>query len=368
MKNFRVVIANFALLTIHQFCLAQYHFLAIGDALFDIGIQCDQTTSDTLHSHFNVQRGDSVVIDGDRFTNLLEKVQHLKQEGCAGGSMANTLVGLAQLGQQNTSLQTYFVGAVGSDSHGDSFVKDMQSLGVQTYIHRTGCGATGVVHSIISDNDRTMLTHIGVAKKVRADHVKQALTELAQSEGRKYVLLEAYAGFDEELTGLYDEVFAFAEKNNISTVFTLASCYVVGKFKKKFLEWLPKITILAGNEEEFHTLFDTKTTEVIQSKLIKNNVPLAVMTMKENGATIFRAQDVIYSPVDKKIDSLIDPTGAGDNWLSAFLYAYITGLPLDKCGAFANSHAAKILMHMGARCTKNDAERSLTELKLHFES
>jgi sugar/nucleoside kinase (ribokinase family) len=363
MKTLRFLTINLVFLGYVQSCIADPYFFAFGDALYDKLSHCDDQRAVELFEEFNVKKGDAIVIDASTFSLLRNRVQDLKWEGCAGGSIANTIVGLAQLGIKNT----YFVGAVSHDVLGIDFENDMKKVGIEPLLHKVEKtdGSTGVVHSIITSNDRTMLTHLGVAKKIQREHVFDVLQKLADKyDGSKFVLAEGYLWFVQELASLCKDAFKFAKEHGMQTVFTLASYHAVEHFRDEFLALLPMIDILAGNEEEFCKLFQKEGIEDVLLELSEKQVPLAVITRKEKGAIITTMEHRFDIPVPKKIEKVIDPTGAGDNWLSAFLFTYAWCCPIETCGKFANALAAKVLMHMGARCTKQDAQQTRIEFNL----
>jgi sugar/nucleoside kinase (ribokinase family) len=262
----------------------------------------------------------------------------------SGGSVANTAVGVAELGGR-----AGFIGAVADDEIGHAYAENLRAAGVEFEPSFGGSSAgdavgTGRCMVLISDDaERTMGTYLGAAATLTAAGVSAALVERAS-----IVLLEGYLWDVGSAKEAMRHAAALAHEANGSVALSLSDSFCVSRHQREFLDLLvDDIDILLGNEEEITMLFGAMSYRGALEAAEETGL-LVVMTRGPEGAVVLTAhgpEEVPATPVA----AVVDTTGAGDLFAAGTLFGLTHGMdPVDsaRLGALC---AAEVISHTGAR-------------------
>ena len=308
--------------------------LGIGNAIVDAVCKIDESF---LKSH-NLQKGTMKLIASDELKKLQNEIK--PSEFIAGGSVANSMVGLSSFGSQ-----VYFFGKVNNDLFGKKYFESLKKENVgfnfQQEIYKDSTGICFVF--ITPDGERTMNTHLGIANKLSEKEVN--VREIEQSE---LILIEGYLWDTSEAKNAINKSIEIANKNSTLISLSLSDLFCVERFKKEFLDLTKnKIDLLFGNEGEFKALFENDDIEKIIKELSALNKTF-VITMGAKGAICINKKD-IYRTSSKKINKVTDLTGAGDLFASGFIHAFVNKMGLEKALQLGTRSAAEIIKILGAR-------------------
>ena len=327
----------------------QYDVYGIGNALVDTEYEVD----DTFLDHAKLPKGIMTLIeeeDRKRITRLLEQEYTqgaVKQSG--GGSAANTMVIISQLGSQ-----AFYSCKVAADSTGDFFVKDLSDAGVDTNLSDDReQGATGQCIAMITpDAERTMTTCLGITNFLSPRELNpQAL------KNSSYLYIEGYlvsssTGFQAAL-----EAQEIALTSGVPVSLTLSDPAMVENFKSNYDQLLNKgVDLLFCNHDEARLLTGADSVEDCVTAL-KETCKTFIITCGKDGSVAFDGQDLTTGAgVPAKA---VDTTGAGDIFAGAFLHCLCQGLGFSEANQLANKFASKLVTRFGARLTQEEVEALL---------
>lgn len=331
----------------------RYDVIAIGNAIVDIIAACDEETLDELQ----LARGGMTLVDAEGADRLYEAMGPATEK--SGGSAANTLAGLSQLG-----VQCAFIGQVADDQFGKVFAHDIRAAGIDfdTPMRPTSNAEseppTGrCLIFVTPDGERTMNTFLGAGQFLPAT----ALDEDLIASGA-ILYLEGYLWDPEEPRNAMRRAIEVARAAGRKVAFTASESFVIDRHGDDFRQMIDDgmIDILFVNESELATLtgesdFDTGFAAVA------GKVPVLVATRSENGAVAQADGERAQVPAEP-VEQVIDTTGAGDQFAAGFLSGHAKGMPLEQClrrGAIA---AAEVIGHYGPRPEAN--MQALMEEKL----
>ncbi len=317
--------------------------LGIGNALVDIMTILE---NDGFLNTFNLQKGSMQLVDGDFSLNILTNTEEMKKELSSGGSAANTIHGLANLG-----IATSFIGKTGNDHYGHFFADDMRSIGINPVLF-AGNAETGRAIALISpDSERTFATYLGSAIELTADELTEELFK-----DHDYFYIEGYLV---QNRNLILKAIQIAKKLNIKICIDLASYNVV----EQNLEFLKDIVanyvdIVFANEEEAKAFTGKEPEDALNE--IATMCEIAIVKTGKRGSLI-KFADEIYriEPIEC---NCIDTTGAGDSYAAGFIYGLSHGYSLEKCGAIGSLLSGKVIEVIGAKMTESQWE----EIKNHI--
>ena len=304
--------------------------LGIGNAIVDILCKVED---EFLNKH-SLTKSTMKLIDELGFKSLISKVKI--EETISGGSVANSIVGLSQLGNN-----VGFIGKVKDDVLGKKYEEGLKKENVNyLYKKKDEPLPTGSCLILITpDSERTMCTFLGTAGKINDKDVN---SEVVKNSGITF--LEGYL-WDE---GDPKKAFDKAIDNSNKVAMSLSDIFCVQRHKSQFLDMvINKLDITFCNEQEIYSLIDTKNFNEVVS-FCKSTKRLIVVTRGEKGSIVINNNDVVECESKKNL-SIKDLTGAGDLFAAGFLHGYINNSSLQESLKLGTDMSSKIIQKIGAR-------------------
>ncbi len=320
---------------------AQYAVLAIGNAIVDV---ISETTDDFITQE-SLTKGGMQLIDAVRAEQLYAAMGPARE--ISGGSAANTLAGLAMLGEKCA-----FIGQVADDQLGEVFAHDIRATGIDFDVPPLGTEppTARCLILVTPDAQRTMNTFLGASQFLAADLIDKSLIESAA-----ILYLEGYLWDPEEPRAAMRSAIAHAKAAGRKVAFTLSDAFVIDRHRDDFLGLMKDglIDILFANETEICSLNQIDDFEAAVTATAAQ-VPLLVVTRGEHGAIALQ-DGVRHSVSAEPVERLVDTTGAGDLFAAGVLSGIGAGRPLDACLTMGAICAAEVISHYGARPEANIA-------------
>ena len=304
--------------------------LGIGNAIVDVLCK----VSDEFLEKNSLTKSTMKLVDEIEFKNLISLVKI--EETISGGSIANSIVGLSQLGNN-----VGFIGKISDDDLGEEYEKGLIKENVKyLYSKKKEALPTGTCLILITpDSERTMCTFLGTAGKIDENDID---TEIVKNT--EIIFLEGYLWDKGGPKRAFDKAISSSKKIAMS----LSDLFCVERHKKEFLDLVKnKLDIVFANEQEILSLTNSKSlNEVINfAKQIKKKI---VITRGEKGAISIKDDKVIECPAKTNLN-IIDLTGAGDLFASGYLHGYINNFSEKDCLVKATEMSSKIIQKIGAR-------------------
>lgn len=309
--------------------------LGIGNALVDA---LNKLKSDDLLKELGLPKGSMQLVDAKTSAIIQEKSKNLEQEMASGGSAANTIHGLANLG-----VETAFIGTVGDDEIGNFFINDLKKSGIKPLLNISET-ASGLANAMISpDGERTFGTFLGAAIELSPDDLKPE-----QFKGYDILHVEGYLVQNHDLL---ERILQVAKEQGLEISLDLASYNVVEDnltFLKRMVEQY--VDIVFANEEEAKAFTGKEPEEALNT--IAEVAKIAIVKIGSKGS-IIKADNKI-TKVGVEPTEVVDTTGAGDLYAAGFLYGYVENLSPKKSGEIGAMLAAKVIADYGAKIKDND--------------
>ena len=305
--------------------------LGIGNAIVDVICKVDENF---INKNKLVKGTMKLIFDNKEFQSMLSNLNIEKT--ISGGSVANSIVGLSQLGNK-----VGFIGKVSNDNLGSKYEDGLKSENVEYfYSKKKEELPTGTCLILVTpDSERTMCTFLGTAGKINENDVNSEVVK--QSE---MIFLEGYL-WDE---GEPKKAFEKAIKNANKVAMSLSDQFCVDRHKVHFLNLVEnKLDITFANEQEIMSLIDAKNfNEVIEfGKSLKK---ILVITRGEKGAVLISDNAVIENGVEENLE-IKDLTGAGDLFAAGFLHGYLNNYKPIDCLNKGREMSTKVIQQIGAR-------------------
>ncbi|MDR1583568.1 MAG: adenosine kinase [Prevotellaceae bacterium] len=304
--------------------------LGMGNALVDI---LAITKDDNLLEKYNLPKGSMQHVDEQRANEVYEDLKKIGASVVTGGSAANTIAGISQLG-----LKTGFLGKVGNDELGDFYNGDLEGLGVKSLLLRGEKGTGRAMVVISPDSERTFAVYLGAAVEMTPDDINSSVFD-----GYDYFHIEGYLLQDHNLI---ETAMKIAKQKKKFVSLDLASYNVVDEN----LDFLYKVVdnyanIVFANEEEAKSFTGKESEEALE--IIAGMCDIAVVKIGSKGSLIRQGSDT-YRVETTKIKP-VDLTGAGDLYASGFLYGLSLGKDLETCAKTGTICAGEIIQVVGTK-------------------
>jgi sugar/nucleoside kinase (ribokinase family) len=317
--------------------------IGVGNALMDIVVK---TPSDEILKLNNLPKGSMILVDEKTSGNINFQTESFEKLLTPGGSVANTIHGIASLGNDAA-----FIGKVGTDALGEIYHNEFLKIGAQPLLFKTPT-PTGVAMALVTpDSERTFATFLGAAIEMKADEIT---IDLFRDYDIAYI--EGYLVQNHDLVR---KALEMARKAGLTIALDLASYNVVEEnldFLKEVIE--PYVDIVFANEDEAKA-FTGLEPEAALTELSKI-CDIAVVKIGEKGSMIQhnskRYKVGVFS------NKCIDTTGAGDLYAAGFLFGFANDLPLITCGKIAAIVAGHVVGIYGARMDKVSWEKIRLEV------
>ncbi len=316
--------------------MKKYHVCAVGSALVDFEFEVSQAQFDAL----NIEKGVMTLVDENAQNQLLSKLDGIAHDKASGGSAANSMIGLGQLGGK-----AYFSCQLANDSAGDFYLADLLKQGIDTNMRsiQREPGTTGkCVVTLTPDAQRTMHTYLGVSESLSANILDESAIKNSH-----YVYLEGYLAGTQDNLSTAIAAREMAEKHGVKTAFTLSDPNMVKFFAEPVRQIIgEKVDLLFCNEMEALLFAQTQDLQ-IACQTLKKYARSFVITQDARGSLIYDGKQFIKIPACKV--NAIDTLGAGDMYAGAFLYGITHGYSYSQAGHIASRAAAYIVSSYGPR-------------------
>jgi len=315
--------------------MQEHHVVGIGNAIVDILGRCD----DAFLAKHGCTKGSMQLVDAAAISRLYDAMGPGVE--ISGGSVANTVAGVASLGGK-----AGFIGKTASDQFGQVFGHDIRATGVTFATAPAGPGSepTGRCLVLVTpDGQRTMSTFLGVSPELGDGEVDADLIASA-----RIVYLEGYLFDRPQAKAAFRRAADIAVKAGRHVALSLSDAFCVDRHRAEFLDLIrSRVDILFANEAEVTSLYQTKSFDEA-ARRTRADTKLAALTRSEKGSVILSdGKSVVVPP--EPVAKVVDTTGAGDLYAAGFLYGVASGRDLETAGRLGSLAAAEIISHIGAR-------------------
>ncbi len=315
----------------------KYDIVGIGNAIVDVISQCEES----LLQKYAMHKGSMALINEAQAEDIYDDMGAATE--CSGGSVANTLAGVAQLGAKSA-----FIGKVRNDQLGRIFRHDMEATGIDfvTPAATKGKPTARCLICVTSDGERTMNTYIGACAEVQPEDIDGATVQQGS-----YLLIEGYLWDQPAAKQAIRQAIELAKQAGSKIVFSLSDLFCVERHRAEFQQLVEhECDIIFANEAELLALYELGNFEASLAH-IRGKVELACITRGAQGSVLVTAEgDTVIQPV--KVAQVMDSTGAGDLYAAGVLYGLSQGWTLAQAGELGSQCAADIIQQMGARPQK----------------
>tara|TARA_B100000700_G_scaffold304781_1_gene377832 strand:+ start:448 stop:1455 length:1008 start_codon:yes stop_codon:yes gene_type:complete len=312
----------------------EFDVVGIGNAIVDIIVKID----DSFLQDNSLNKGSMTIVSEEKAGELYRSVTPTLQS--SGGSAANTLAALAELGSK-----AGFIGRVSDDSLGRIFTKDISTVG--TYFNTppsiSGPSTARCLILVTPDAQRTMCTFLGSSILLNPADIDMSIVEKS-----KILYLEGYLWDSPSAKSAFLSAASVSKQFNRKVSLSLSDSFCVNRHRASFLDLVENhIDILFANEEEIISLFESPTKEEAIAKLI-GKCDLSIITLGKAGSIIVNGKEIInIKPYI--FNKALDTTGAGDLYAAGFLHGYSQGKDILECAKIASICAGHIVTQIGPR-------------------
>ena len=309
-----------------------YQVVGIGNAIVDVIAPAD----DSFLEHMGIEKGIMQLVERDRGELLYAAMSDRVQ--AAGGSVANTLAGLGNLG-----LKTGFIGRVHDDALGRFYASAMEDGGTSFVNAPVPDGELPTSRSMIfvsPDGERSMNTYLGISSELGPEDVSDDVAGQAQ-----ILFLEGYLYDKDKGKAAFERAAKLCRDNGGRAGIALSDPFCVDRHRDDFRRLVKDLDYVIGNEHEWEALYQTDLSSALE--LASTDAGLAVCTRSGQDVLMVQGGDTVSVPVT--MVTPVDATGAGDQFAAGFLYGYATGKSLEVSGQMGCVAAAEVISHYGAR-------------------
>ncbi len=305
--------------------------LGIGNAIVDVICKVDENF---IAENGLTKSTMKLIFDENEFKKLLSNLKIEKT--VSGGSVANSIVGISQLGDK-----VGFIGKVNDDELGVKYEEGLKKENVEYfYSKKKEELPTGTCLILITpDSERTMCTFLGTAGKINENDV-----DVNAVKNSKITFLEGYLWDEGDPKSAFDK----AIQNSNKVAMSLSDLFCVERHKPHFLDLVKnKLDITFANEQEIMSLIDAKNFDEVIS-FSKNLGKLTVLTRGEKGSIAINGNEIVEHGIQKNL-KIVDLTGAGDLFAAGFLHGYVNNLTIEESLKKGTEMSSKVIQMIGAR-------------------
>lgn len=323
-----------------------YDVFGVGNAIMDLQVQCDDAFLDAN----GIDKGIMTLTDPDRQRQILDALADHEIRYCSGGSAANTIVGIADMGGISA-----YAGKTGDDAFGRQYIGEMQELGIAIEVV-PGDGTSGTCVVLITDDaQRSMLTHLGISGSLCADDIEA--DEIAKA---KYVYVEGYLFAGDSTKAAAYTAIELAKEHGVKVALTVSDPFLIDICRDEFQRLIEgPVDLLFCNEDEARAL--TELDDPIDcAHAIHRHCENVALTLGKNGSIIMHENEVIA--IEGVEVEAVDSTGAGDMYAASVLYGITNGLSWKQAGHLGSHAAARIVSQFGARLPERFSREEIEAL------
>jgi len=310
-----------------------YQVVGIGNAIVDVISQSDDSFLDLM----GIQKGIMQLVERDRGELLYGAMENRRQ--APGGSVANTLAGLGNLG-----LETAFIGRVRDDALGRFYAEEMAKGGTDFVNDPVDGGALPTSRSMIfvsPDGERSMNTYLGISAELGPDDVSENVAGQAA-----ILFLEGYLYDKPKGKDAFEAAAAACRKSGGKAGIALSDPFCVDRHRADFRRLVQSLDYVIGNEHEWKSLYETDDLgSALEQAAAESG--LIVCTRSGHDVVLVEGDQTVTVPVNMIVP--VDATGAGDQFAAGFIYGMATGQTLETSGRMGCVAAAEVIGHFGAR-------------------
>ena len=323
-----------------------YDVFGVGNAIMDMQVRCD----DVFLENMRIEKGIMTLVDEAQQKTVLDVLVDHKVHYCSGGSAANTIVGIADMGGTAA-----YACKTGSDGFGRQYLEEMKALGITIEIPQTEGQTGSCVVLITPDAQRTMLTNLGISSSLGADDIIEA--EIAKA---KYVYIEGYLFAGDSTKAAAYRAIELAKANHVKVALTISDPFLVNLCREQFKELIEgPVDLLFCNEEEAKALTDLEDP-IHCAHAIHKHCENVALTLGKKGSIIMHQGETL--PIEGVETDAIDTTGAGDMYAAGVLYGITNNLSWQKSGHLGSHAAGMVVSQLGARLPGELTEEAIAQL------
>ena len=314
--------------------VGKFDITGIGNAIVDVIVDVE----DKYLEDQNIRKGMMSLVDLKTIENISDTIEI--KTTVSGGSVANSIVALAQNGMNTT-----FIGKVSNDEIGSKFIDGLESENV-TFACKAQSDDSKSGRCIVMvtpDAQRTMSTYLGISQKLNSDDINQ---DVIKNSSITY--LEGYLWDLDDAQVAIKHATDYAKSSGNLVAFSVSDVFCIERFRDSFRSMIDSnVDIVFANKEEIKSLYENDNIEEI-TKILSQQERIYAITMGEEGALIIKGNET-YKIEAQKIENLVDTTGAGDLFAAGFLEHFIKNESLESCGSRGVEMASRVIQQYGAR-------------------
>lgn len=313
------------------------NILGMGNALVDVLVRVEK---DSILDELRLPKGSMQLVDEVRLQEIEIRIDGFERILVSGGSAANTIHGLAELG-----VKTGFIGSAGVDTWGEFYINDLKNRGIEPFFYRPNKPTGRAMALLTPDSERTFGTYLGAAIELRPEFLTPALFH-----GWSVFHIEGYLVQNHDLI---ESALVWANLAGCTVSLDLASYNVVEDNLEFLKSVVPRyVDILFANQEEAMAFTGMEPEAAVNE--LAAMCRIAIVKTGEDGAWMQSGSEKLH--VKGLEANCIDTTGAGDLFAAGFLYGYINDFSLMRCGELGNTLAAAVIEVTGSKISESHWE------------
>lgn len=310
----------------------RFQVVGIGNAVVDVISRCE----DAVLSELGIEKGIMQLVEKDRSAALFAAMDDRVET--PGGSVANTLAGLGNLG-----LSTGFIGRVADDDLGKGYARGMAADGTvftNAPVKGADLPTSRSMIFVSPDGERSMNTYLGISSEIDEGDVHVEVARDAE-----VMFLEGYLYDKDKGKAAFDRAAKLTHEAGGKVGISLSDPFCVERHREDFRRFVREMDFVIGNEHEWEALYQTDLSAALERAA--GECGLVVCTRGGSEVILVRGEEEAVVPVTEV--KPVDTTGAGDQFAAGFLYGYALGRDLADCGRMGVLAAGEVIGHIGPR-------------------